>query len=117
VYAAEYLCTHHLTHPARLRPPARLLSALRPFPTTCGILLPVLVAAVGLQLVLVVVIVAIAHMVVSGIPDIGLGALEPPSLHTAMNFTAIKTYENCLCKWEECNRIWGPCISYAKFQI
>jgi hypothetical protein len=34
-----------------------------------------------------------------------------------MNFTALKISENLLCKQEECKRIWGPCISYAKFQI
>jgi hypothetical protein len=40
-----------------------------------------------------------------------------PTLHTAMNFTALKIYENSLCKQEECKRIWGLCMSYAKFQI
>jgi hypothetical protein len=30
------------------------------------------------------------------------------TLHTGMNFTAPKIYENSLCKWEECKRIWRP---------
>jgi hypothetical protein len=37
------------------------------------------------------------------------------TLHTAMNFMALKIHENSLYKWEECKRIWGPCTSYAKF--
>jgi hypothetical protein len=45
------------------------------------------------------------------------GSSRYHTLHTAINFTALKIYENSLCKWEECKRIWGPCIFYAKSQI
>jgi hypothetical protein len=50
-------------------------------------------------------------------PEIRRFIWEHLTLHTAMNFTAIKIHENSLCKQEECKRIWGPCISYVKFQI
>jgi hypothetical protein len=66
-------------HPFRSIPPARrLLSALQLFPTAWGIPLLVLVTAIGLWLDLVVVIIPVARVAISGVPNVGVGALEPP---------------------------------------
>jgi hypothetical protein len=73
-----YLCAPCPTHPAHRCPPSRLLSALRLFPTACGIPLSVLVGTVGLRLALVVVAVPVASVAISGIPDVRVGALVPP---------------------------------------
>jgi hypothetical protein len=76
---AGYHCTRCLTHPACHRLPARLLSAPRSFPTTTSIPPPPLVVAIGLRLALGIVVVPVARVAVSGIPNIGVGRLEPPS--------------------------------------
>jgi hypothetical protein len=74
-----HLCTHWRAISARRCPPAHRLLALWSFPTTCGIPPPVLVAAIGLQLVSVVVVVPIARVAVSGAPDVGVGAFGLPA--------------------------------------
>jgi hypothetical protein len=74
-----HLCAHWRTIPAHLRLPARCLWVSRLFPVIWRFPPPPPVAAVGLWLVLVVVVAPVTCVTISGVPDVRVGALEPPS--------------------------------------
>jgi hypothetical protein len=105
-HAAGHPCAHWRTISARPRPPTRRLSALWPFPTTCGIPPLVLVAAVGLRLFLVVVVVPVTRMAVSGVPDVGVGALEPPCTCACRRATSAASSRSP-SHWEDRGSFWG----------
>jgi hypothetical protein len=100
------LCAPFLTHPACRRLPACLLSALRLCLTACGISPLVLVAAVGLRLDVVVVVVPVARVAISGVPDVGVGMLEPPGV-SAWRRAASATSSQSPLHWGESEGLQG----------